>query len=149
MSHQIEKEKCFEFLDGSSHRFTVDGASMRCAALDLSAPCPKHCNCPRAIVFEARRVNPWTDVEKCIFLDRFLQYPKNFRKIASYLKNKTTQDVIAFYYDSKKSINYKALVKENEQRRKGLEVSTEQEGGVHASCHLCAGLSIQTKPILG
>ena len=35
------------------------------------------------------RENPWTDVEKCIFLDRFLQDPKNFSKIASSLKKES------------------------------------------------------------
>jgi len=109
----VEKEKGYEYLDESNQRFTTDGLPMRCARFDLSAPCKPGCNCPRAIEAELRWHNPWTDVEKCIFLDRFMQYPKNFRKIATYLKNKTTQDVIQFYYDSKKSINYKALIKEN------------------------------------
>lgn len=26
-------------------------------------------------------INPWTDVEKLIFIDKFLQYPKNFFKV--------------------------------------------------------------------
>ncbi len=67
---------------------------------------------------EIKHVNPWTDVEKCIFLDRFLQHPKDFRKIASFLKNKTTRDCVAFYYDSKQSIPYKRALREHLQRKK-------------------------------
>lgn len=57
-------------------------------------------------------------MEKCIFLDRFLQFPKDFRRIASYLKNKTTKDCVAFYYDSKQTIPYKGALKEHVMRRK-------------------------------
>lgn len=62
--------------------------------------------------------NVWTDMEKCIFLDRFLQFPKDFRRIASFLRNKTTKDCIAFYYDSKQTVPYKGALKEHVMRRK-------------------------------
>ncbi|EED92588.1 MYB DNA binding protein/ transcription factor-like protein, partial [Thalassiosira pseudonana CCMP1335] len=65
---------------------------------------------------ERKHVNVWSDMEKCIFLDRFLHHPKDFRKIASFLKNKTTKDCIQFYYDSKKTIPYKHALKEFLQR---------------------------------
>eukprot|EP00587_Corethron_hystrix_P001376 CAMPEP_0113300698 /NCGR_PEP_ID=MMETSP0010_2-20120614/2217_1 /TAXON_ID=216773 ORGANISM="Corethron hystrix, Strain 308" /NCGR_SAMPLE_ID=MMETSP0010_2 /ASSEMBLY_ACC=CAM_ASM_000155 /LENGTH=1531 /DNA_ID=CAMNT_0000154161 /DNA_START=1784 /DNA_END=6380 /DNA_ORIENTATION=- /assembly_acc=CAM_ASM_000155 len=64
-------------------------------------------------------VNPWSDIEKCIFLDKFLQFPKDFRKISTYLRNKSTFDCVRFYYDSKKSIQYKAMLQEHQGRRKG------------------------------
>eukprot|EP00970_Alexandrium_tamarense_P000293 scaffold32_cov190-Alexandrium_tamarense.AAC.11 len=67
---------------------------------------------------ERKHVNVWSDMEKCIFLDRFLHHPKDFRKIASFLKNKTTKDCIQFYYDSKKTIPYKHALKEFLQRKK-------------------------------
>jgi hypothetical protein len=57
-------------------------------------------------------------MEKCIFLDRFLQFPKDFRRIASFLRNKTTKDCIAFYYDSKQTVPYKGALKEHMMRRK-------------------------------
>ncbi|KAG7366829.1 Myb-like DNA-binding protein [Nitzschia inconspicua] len=67
---------------------------------------------------EERRTNRWTDMEKCIFLDRFLQFPKDFRRIASFLRNKTTKDCVAFYYDSKQTVPYKGALKEHMLRRK-------------------------------
>ncbi len=62
--------------------------------------------------------NVWSDMEKAIFLDRFLQYPKDFRKIATFLRNKTTKDCIAFYYNSKQTVPYKTALKEHIMRRK-------------------------------
>ena len=58
---------------------------------------------PMTFEEERSHINPWSDIEKCIFLDRFLQHPKDFKKIASFLKNKSTRDCVAFYYDSKQS----------------------------------------------
>lgn len=57
-------------------------------------------------------------MEKCIFLDRFLQFPKDFRRIASFIRNKTTRDCVAFYYDSKQTVPYKGALKEHMLRRK-------------------------------
>ena len=57
-------------------------------------------------------------MEKCIFFDRFLQFPKDFRRIASFLRNKSTKDCVAFYYDSKQSVPYKGALKEHMMRRK-------------------------------
>jgi hypothetical protein len=67
---------------------------------------------------EQRITNVWSDMEKCIFLDRFLQHPKDFRKIASFLRNKSTKDCIAFYYNSKQTVPYKSALREHIMRRK-------------------------------
>jgi hypothetical protein len=66
---------------------------------------------------ERRHINIWSDMEKCIFLDRFLHHPKDFRKIASFLKNKSTKDCVQFYYHSKKTVPYKHALKEFIQRK--------------------------------
>lgn len=73
---------------------------------------------PLEEAYEQKHKNPWSDVEKCIFLDRFLQHPKDFRKIASFLKNKSVHDCISFYYDSKQSVPYKRALKEHFKRKK-------------------------------
>ncbi|GJD07848.1 hypothetical protein Gasu2_21790 [Galdieria sulphuraria] len=46
-------------------------------------------------------INPWTNNELSIFVKRYAQYGKNFRKIASFLKYKTTEDVVRFYFQNK------------------------------------------------
>lgn len=67
---------------------------------------------------EQRTTNIWSDMEKCIFLDRFMQHPKDFKKIASFLRNKSTKDCIAFYYNSKQTVPYKMALREHIMRRK-------------------------------
>ncbi|OQS03903.1 hypothetical protein THRCLA_03815 [Thraustotheca clavata] len=66
-----------------------------------------------------KKTNPWSDLEKCIYADKFLQFPKQFYQIGTYLKNKTTGDVIAFYYNTKKVVDYKAIIREQQLRRRG------------------------------
>ena len=65
-------------------------------------------------------------MEKVIFVDKFLQFPKNFSRIASFLTNRSTKDCIKFYYDSKTVINYKALLKECDSRRRQLKMPWTQ-----------------------
>mmetsp|Transcript_24047 Transcript_24047/g.95450 ORF Transcript_24047/g.95450 Transcript_24047/m.95450 type:complete len:858 (+) Transcript_24047:46-2619(+) len=64
-------------------------------------------------------VHNWTDMEKMIYLDKFIQYPKNFGRIASFLSRKRAQDCVRLYYDSKHTIDYKAILREHQQRRRG------------------------------
>ena len=56
--------------------------------------------------------NPWSDAEIVIFLAKFMEHPKEFWKIAAYLKNKTTNDCVLFYYNFKKRTDLKALLKQ-------------------------------------
>jgi hypothetical protein len=95
--------------------------------------------------------NPWSDMEKCIFFDRFLQHPKDFRKIASFLKNKNTHDCIAFYYNSKQSVPYKAALREHQMRKKrrGDVVSWEAtiQAAISLGATVTAGLNSE-KPLL-
>ncbi|GJQ11147.1 hypothetical protein GpartN1_g2938.t1 [Galdieria partita] len=57
-------------------------------------------------------VNPWTRAEKIIFLKKFLQFGKNFRKIATFLEYKTTEDVVRYYFKNKLKLNLKLLSRE-------------------------------------
>ena len=66
--------------------------------------------------------NLWSDLEKCIFLDKFLQYPKNFGKISAFFTRKRARDCVQLYYDSKYCIDYKALLREHQQRRRGVRI---------------------------
>ena len=62
-------------------------------------------------------------MEKVIFVDKFIQYPKNFSKIASFLTNRSVQDCVRFYYDSKAAIPYKALLREADNRKRHTRIS--------------------------
>lgn len=75
------------YYNHTQNRLTVDGRRQMCSHLQLTSKCNKSCNCAFQVDFQERQVHPWSDMEKCIFVDKFLQYPKNFNKISSYLKN--------------------------------------------------------------
>lgn len=113
-----ERQQLPEYLDVSNARGTLDGLPARCAEFPPDKACPVGCNCPAVVEAERKRLNMWTDMEKCIFLDKFIQHPKNFMRISSFLPRKSPEDVVQFYYDSKTSIDYKGLLKEAVNRSK-------------------------------
>ncbi|KAL4171169.1 hypothetical protein KRP22_009267 [Phytophthora ramorum] len=87
------------------------------------------------------KVNPWNDLEKCIYMDKFLQFPKNFPRISSFLSNKTTGDVIVFYYRTKKVADYKALLREQQLRRRGAgSKNTWSCWNLSACAAICLGV---------
>ncbi|KAG5188891.1 hypothetical protein JKP88DRAFT_303528, partial [Tribonema minus] len=105
---------------GCQHdRTTTDGRPPLCRLRPVNRSCPPHCNCLKEVERQGRLVNPWTDMEKCIFLDQFLLFPKDFGRIARALANKSVRDCVAFYYDSKATIDYKAVLREHVSRRRG------------------------------
>ncbi|ETW03523.1 hypothetical protein, variant 3 [Aphanomyces invadans] len=90
----------------------------------------------------AQLMNPWSDIEKCIFIDKFLQTPKNFFRIASFLQNKTTGDVISFYYQTKKVLDYKAIIREQQLRRRGAGIKNTWNCW---QLSLCAAMALGVK----
>lgn len=65
----------------------------------------------------------WTEEEKDIFVKKYLLFPKRFKKIASFLENKTTEDVVAFYYSSKKTLNLKKMLRQHQTKKRGRKPS--------------------------
>ena len=65
---------------------------------------------------EFKNINIWTEQERDIFKEKYLQHPKNFVVIGSYLERKSVNDCIQYYYSTKKKENYKMLVKRRIRR---------------------------------
>ncbi|XP_029467150.1 nuclear receptor corepressor 1 isoform X5 [Rhinatrema bivittatum] len=74
---------------------------------------------PMKVYKDRQFMNVWTDHEKEIFKEKFVQHPKNFGLIASYLERKNVADCVLYYYLTKKNENYKALVRRNYGKRRG------------------------------
>ncbi|XP_048468270.1 nuclear receptor corepressor 1 [Rhincodon typus] len=74
---------------------------------------------PMRVYKERQFINVWSEHEKEIFKEKFVQHPKNFGLIASYLERKCVADCVLYYYLTKKNENYKNLVRRNYGRRRG------------------------------
>ncbi|XP_024380079.1 uncharacterized protein [Physcomitrium patens] len=61
---------------------------------------------PVTVEMERKTLNPWTEVEKKIFVEKFALHYKNFKEIASHLQYKTTADCIEYYYRNQKSESF-------------------------------------------
>ena len=68
---------------------------------------------------ERKFVNTWTDAEKEIFKEKYLLHPKNFGQIAQFLERKSVSDCVQYYYLSKKTENYKQLLRKSTKGRRG------------------------------
>ncbi|TRY98024.1 hypothetical protein DNTS_008744 [Danionella cerebrum] len=77
-------------------------------------------------VYKDRQVmNMWSEQEKDTFREKFIQHPKNFGLIASFLERKTVAECVLFYYLTKKNENYKNIVRRS-YRRRGRSQNNQQ-----------------------
>lgn len=84
-------------------------------------------------VYKSRQfLNVWTPSEKEIFKEKYLQHPKNFVVIASYLDRKSVADCVQYYYLSKKTENYKRLFRKARQRTRNKS-NTQKVNSANAS----------------
>ncbi|CAF3900416.1 unnamed protein product, partial [Rotaria magnacalcarata] len=81
---------------------------------------------PAEFYKEVTKMPYWSPEEKQIFIEKFTQSPKNFGYISSFLENKTTEQCVQFYYMTKKTENYKNLLRKQSQanRRKARQNAT-------------------------
>ncbi len=82
---------------------------------------------PMAEYKERQMLNIWTDQEKEIFREKYLQHPKNFGLIASFLERKSVSECVQYYYLSKKSENYKQLLRKHVKKRTRQLVKAQQQ----------------------
>uniref|UniRef100_A0A665WKI8 Nuclear receptor corepressor 2 n=1 Tax=Echeneis naucrates TaxID=173247 RepID=A0A665WKI8_ECHNA len=85
-------------------------------------------------VYKDRQVmNMWSEQEKDTFREKFIQHPKNFGLIASFLDRKTVAECVLFYYLTKKNENYKNIVRRNYRRRGRSQQQQQQQQQVNRS----------------
>jgi nuclear receptor co-repressor 1 len=79
------------------------------------------------LVYKSRQfLNIWTPSEKEIFKEKYLQHPKNFGVIASFIERKSVSDCVQYYYLSKKTENYKQLLRKSRQRTRSSRNNTQK-----------------------
>ena len=83
---------------------------------------------PQAEEKERKRKTNWNDREKAIFFERFLQHPKNFKKISNYLDFKTEGDCVSYYYTNKHTLDLKRKLRVHLSKR-GRGIMTQVKGG--------------------
>uniref|UniRef100_A0A8C2G2H9 Nuclear receptor corepressor 1 n=1 Tax=Cyprinus carpio TaxID=7962 RepID=A0A8C2G2H9_CYPCA len=78
-------------------------------------------------VYKSRQfMNVWTEHEKEIFKEKFMQHPKNFGLIASFLERKVVIQLYLYFLSLQcKSQNYKTLVRRNfgNRRRRNQQIT--------------------------
>ena len=72
---------------------------------------------PKAELEREERTLMWDKEEKDIFLEKFMQYPKDFRKIATFLPHRTTADCVMFFYKNQKGDEF-SLVRRKQLLKK-------------------------------
>ncbi|GJJ73731.1 hypothetical protein EMPS_06089 [Entomortierella parvispora] len=60
----------------------------------------------------------WSEQEREIFIKRYMNYPKQFGKIAAGLEDKTASQCVLFYYREKKKIGFKEMLSNRGRKRK-------------------------------
>jgi len=73
---------------------------------------------------ERRLRHAWTNEEKRIFIKKYLVYPKQFHKIATFLENRSTADVVEFYFTHKLTFNLKRLLTEQQLKRRQRRIAS-------------------------
>ncbi|GIY85086.1 hypothetical protein CDAR_398251 [Caerostris darwini] len=76
---------------------------------------------------ERQLLNIWTLPEKELFREKYLQHPKNFALIATCLERKSVADCVQYYYLSKKSENYKQLLRKHNVRKRTRALGKPQQ----------------------
>lgn len=84
----------------------------------------------------------WTDEERTTFVRRYLNFPKQFGKIAEGISEKTASDCVLYYYRTKKEVDYKGMLasRRGVTKKKAIPI---KKGGKSAA--LLADLD-RTKP---
>lgn len=72
----------------------------------------------------------WSEQEERLFVDRYLQFPKDFRKIAAGFPFKTTSQCVRFYYKNKHRLQLKSLLLQTASSVSGSSASSRKRSQV-------------------
>lgn len=87
-------------------------------------------------------IKSWADDERTLFMDKFLQHPKDFRKISTYLQGRSPGDCVAFFYKNQKLDDFSTVRRKQQLKKRRLQVRLGPGEGtgqvvVLLSCETC------------
>lgn len=98
---------------------------------------------------DRQMLNIWTEQEKEIFREKYLLHPKNFGQISSFLDRKSSPECVQYYYLSKKSENYKQLLRKQVKKRTRALVKAQQQQQQAIAAQAQSQQSQQRPPVVG
>jgi len=69
----------------------------------------------------------WTESDKKLFIEKYAQHPRDFKKIANSIPSKTVKDVVEYYYINRKRLDLKGVEAQSKKRGRKKYIT---EGGV-------------------
>jgi len=78
---------------------------------------------PVADLERDRVVRPWTAEETEVFIEKYLEYPKDFRKISTFLEHRDTGDCVQFYYRFQKLKQLEPIRKKRMRQKMKMRLS--------------------------
>ncbi|KXZ52260.1 hypothetical protein GPECTOR_10g891 [Gonium pectorale] len=76
---------------------------------------------------EERMVKSWAEEERTQFMDRFLQHPKDFRKISTYLPGRSPGDCVAFFYKNQKLDEFGTVRRKQQLKKRRLQADMRKQ----------------------
>ncbi|MEW5297325.1 MAG: hypothetical protein WDW36_000541 [Sanguina aurantia] len=73
---------------------------------------------PEAEMEQEKFVRPWSQEESAVFCDRFLEYPKDFRAIASFLPGRSAGQCVAFFYLQQKKDSFDRVRRKQQLKKR-------------------------------
>ena len=75
---------------------------------------------PKAALQAEQRKLVWSEEEVKVFLDKYQLFPKDFNKIATYLKHRTVGDCVKFFYLNQKGEVFSTVMRKYQMKKRRL-----------------------------
>ncbi|GIL77746.1 hypothetical protein Vretifemale_7240, partial [Volvox reticuliferus] len=76
---------------------------------------------------EERMIKSWAEEERTLFMDKFLQHPKDFRKISTYLPGRSPGDCVAFFYKNQKLDDFSTVRRKQQLKKRRLQADMRKQ----------------------
>lgn len=82
---------------------------------------------PEEALIEHFESTPWSEDEKKIFMEKFIEHPKDFHQISKFLPYRTTGDCVQFFYTNKKLDEFGNVRRKQQLKKRRLQSESNKE----------------------